>query len=316
MINFKKLVEHAMLVEASTKFAQDLGAFFHSKYDSAYIFPDPGSNPAFEREVETNIFTRGTQNAYLTPVVRDHYHYIDYLCFVNELQKKTSGQTRNINIKDIANLPNIDQYTADYIKAANSSFKGSPGTMYPVINYYQPVSYTVKGVHDKVLSALVTNNMLGRLAIENYIANNYTLSEAINDVVVLRQQTISRARPKQTSKDVDDLIINYKQYLPGGGKMMPSKFDKASELYISLAESIEKYTTTKGSPVENTLRQTVKTINSDTPLSKDVIKNLGNLANFIPERASLSKELSDFAQGAQQFFKGLSMGVPTVGGKR
>lgn len=317
MINFQKIVEGLLTTEATATFIQNLMNFYDRKYDPAYKFPIPGTNARFENDVEQTIFIRGTQNAFLTPELRDHYPYIDYLCYVNEQEKKIKN--RNINIKDLPTLPNIDTYTSDYIKAANSSFKGTVGQMYPVITYYQPVSYYVKGLHDKVLSALVSTGLIGRIAFDNYVNKNYTLSEAINDTVVLRQQTVSRSRPKSSSKNVDDFIMDYKSYLPGGGKNVPSEFSKNTQAYIALAESIEKYAAAlpKGSAtVADVLRSPVRTISADVPRATEIVKNLKNLADFIPEKPTAGNNYAAVGDALAKVAQGLSLGVPTLGGKR
>lgn len=318
MVNFYGLVEKVLISEATIAFLQNLEAFYHQKYDPTYTVLIPGSNPGFERLVENTIFTRGTQNAYLAPELRDHYHYIDYLCFVNETNKKRSTATtnKNIDIKDLATVTDIDKITQDYIQAASSSFVGNVGSMYPIITHYKPISYTVRSFHDKVVAALVSVGLAGKVALDNYINKGFTISEAINDVVNLRLQTTSQPRPKQSSRDVDEFIINYKNYLPGGGKTVPTKFDKYAEGYLSLAESIEKYATIKKITQDAVLKKTVKDVHSDSSLSGDLIKQLTALANFVPERPSLSDRIGQVADGLNQMFKGLSMGVPTVGQKR
>jgi hypothetical protein len=333
MLDFEKLVEQLLLCEASGPIITVTGVFpvkdvcqeIHSKYST--IPPNAPTDDSFYNTVQNNIFTRGSAYPLSEEDMIPYYPYIDYLCYINQLAR--SGTT-NIKLatdnwselKDTAtSSKDITVMSGDwlyYFKNTGSKPAQNKPNPHPIIDYL-PTSEDLRGLRAKLIEILLSKGVLGKMAIENYIKNNYNLAEAVNSAVSLGQQEISIINRKQEDKKLNEILLNPLLYTTGGAaspKPIAEKYRTFQESIFAIAKSLPGYAGATSLTPETLLYSPVSRIQqhaSSITEAKMIIKQLEAMSNRLPgQKQIMKKATSAFNRGAEAA-QGALLGVKIPG---
>ena len=344
MINFEKLVESVLLFESVDAIKNVLTtnpALTTVNKETTDTYPIPPNLPnqePFYKTIQDSVFTRSSAYVLAEDDMLSYYAFIDYLCYMNENRKTGSATNFDLLNDDfvdvkfnntIGNLTNawIDHFKGDGTAPAKS--KPEISTRHPVIDYI-PLSSTLKGLRNKLLEILMAKGVLGKLALQNYIKNNYNLAEAINSAVTLGQTNIPLINRKQEDKNINDVLLNPTQYAvgaPGGAsslmgrvasavtspKQLPEKAKPFKESILAIAQAIPGYIADKGIKTnEDAIKKLVQEIQGDATTStnaKLIIQQLEAMSNHLPGK----KDYAGLIGGLTQATKGGLLGTKMMG---
>ena len=340
MIDFERLVEELLLCEnISSK-------TLTSPVDGVYaainvVFTSTPSLPTdapFYNTVQNNIFTRSSAYSLAEDDMIPHYPYIDYLCYINEQAKKGSDNIKldtdiwaDLKKGGIPGGDDIGKMTAEWVLHFNG-----PGTVpamaktvtadrHPILDYI-PTSQTLLGLRPKLIEILLAKGVLGKLAMKNYVTNNYNLAEALNSAVSLSQTTISFINRKQEDKNLNYILLNPDLYVLGSPKaasgfsriiapltqpkQLPEKYKNRSESIFAIAQSIPGYSTSKSVSAANILKFAVSTVQSDATSiteAKLIIKQLEAMSNTLPGKKDWAGKIDIATKGAKDAMLGTTL---------
>jgi hypothetical protein len=300
---------------------QMLEKYFDRFLGNDYTIPWRSSQLKHDH-IQTTLFVpaKGTKYEFIKDFVQPHYPYIDFLCYLNEVFKKTNPN-KNLTIDLIPKLfkdEDLRKHVTFFIEKSNFN-RNSPPPCDPIRNYI-PMSERLRGqFHQSILQALLSTGAVGQSAIANFIKNKFTLSQAINNVISLRSQKVSLFNSSKTqNKELDNTVANYQKYAPGGSLAgrLPSQI-KSSNIqdgFFKLCQEIHNYANdeTVKKSIQQVLSMTIQELQNNKQASQ-IIFVLKELANFIPENPSLITKITGIVSGLGQIAKGLSLGVPTMG---
>lgn len=333
MIDFEELVEELLLCEAISNETgiqpikdvhSAIAAVFHST-------PPPPTDPSFYNTVQNNIFTRGSAYPLSEDDMIPQYPYIDYLCYINELVRGSGSTNIKLDTDDWASLADHGSTQDIQLMSANwiSYFKGtgskpvsSKPNPHPILDYL-PRSVALQGLRAKLIEILLSKGVLGKIAIKNYIDNNYNLAEAVNSAVSLGQSQISIINRKQEDKNLNNLLLNPQQYAIGGAtlssgvKQIQEKYRGFQDSIFAIARALPGYAQA-AAPLtpEQLLHSFVKNIQQNSTSiteAKLIMQQLEAMSNRLPGQKQIAQRISGALSGAAQVAKGLSLGVPTMG---
>jgi hypothetical protein len=323
MIDFERLVEELLLcetisTETTVSPVKEVFTAIHGTYTSVPPLP---TDPSFYNTVQNNIFTRGSAYSLSEDDMIPHYPYIDYLCYINERCK--NGST---NIKLDADVWSsltdfttptelITEMTGDWLSYfTNTGHKPAdsklPADRHPVLDYL-PMSEALKGLRSKLIEILLAKGVLGKMAMKNYVDNNYNLAEAINSAVSLSQTTISLINRKQEDKNLNYILLNPDLYALGSPKaasgfsritapltqpkQLPEKYKKHSESIFAIAQSIPGYSTSASVSASAVLKFPVSKVQGDATSiteAKLIIQQLQAMSNTLPGSKDLAGKIA------------------------
>ena len=312
MINFQKLVlETISGAEPIQKFISDTSelvdlksALQHFNIQQTTLLSLPIS---WYHVLDERILLRFTLKEMSKLDYINLFPYVDFLAVIKEASKDIKFEKTPLD-KGLVEA-------AEYEFLSDFSSR-STGT-HPFFNYI-PKSNLLKGEYSRIRQEIVNSNVIGKMTIDNFAKNNFSIKKSIYEIINLRQDS-PKSQIAAENKNIDDLLINPENYIPGGAsqtKPIPTEVKNIAEKVIDLSQSIKVLVSADSAAATNlTYYITNKTIkylqSSSLSEAKDVLDKLISLSNFIPKTPT--KEWTTKITGLTQLAKGLSLGVKNMG---
>jgi hypothetical protein len=325
MVNFEKLVESVLLLEAGDSkpiqnFIQDNAELVELKRNLNKFGITPSMLAALPsswyRSLDERILLRFTVSAISSSEYINVFPYVDFLAlvkqyfdvkFINPIEK---GSLEVVELTFNDGDPSLSVSDFD-------SRKNGPGN-HPFFNYV-PCSALLKSEYPRIKQEIVNSNIIGKMVIQNL--QNVSVKKAIYTVVNMAQPTPKSNVPENDEK-INKFLMSPSNYLPGQSNVqpLPPEVKNVGAKFFNLANVLNQLVDVS-SPTESVLNfintKTIANVKAEgTDEAKDFIELLEQLANIIPKTPTKqwSDTLTRVMGGIGQIGQGLkSLGGPTMG---
>ena len=270
-------------------------------------------SPTWYRILDESILLRFTISQASKPEFTNIFPYVDFLALIKETKK---GKNIKFNIHSV-DKETVEQVENDFLIDFSTRKTGT----HPFFNY-TPKSRLLKSEYGRIKQQIVSSRTIGKLTINNFAKNNFSIKRSIYEVVNLRQDS-PKTQVVTDNKILNDLLLEPEHYVPGGTvptKTMPIEVRSFADAFIDLSQKIKSLVQADSAanlkPLDYITKKTIKDLQtSSLTEAKDVLDSITSLANIIPKAPT--KEWTSVVTGAlaglTQMAQGARLGTKMMG---